>query len=327
MNVLITGGTGSLGHALTSELLKHNWPTKICIYSRGEHKQEEMARKFDDKRLRFFIGDVRDKDRLSLACESSSVIFHAAALKIVPTAEYNPFETVKTNIVGTQNLVWAALNSKYTGNYPKVIAVSTDKAVNPINLYGATKLCAEKIIVAANNIRGNYGPRFSVCRYGNVANSNGSVIPLFRKQIAEGKQLTITHDDMTRFYITLPQAVKFLIHCLDRMHGGEIFVPDMPAMYIKDLALTMMSDYPPEKQWCSVTGTRPGEKFDETIITQEESTNCVYDRKAGIYIINPTNQDKNNSEYLQLTYGAITSGNTRKMSSTEIKEQLNELGQ
>lgn len=288
-NILITGGTGSFGQALVSRLLNNNQFNKIIIYSRDEHKQEKMAEWFDDERLRFFIGDVRDKERLQLALLDADIthVVHAAALKIVPSAEYNPFETLKTNVLGTQNLIDCCTYSYLAPAYRKIILLSTDKACSPINLYGATKLCAEKLITAANNIRGPHGPRFSVVRYGNVANSNGSVIKVFQEQISKGLNLTVTHPDMTRFWITLEQSVDHVLKSFEMMYGGEIFVPDMPAFKVSDLALTMMSEYAPEKKWFHVTGIRPGEKLHETIITKEEFDKCDYDPERKIYIINP----------------------------------------
>lgn len=289
MNVLITGGTGTLGEKLTEFFLSTNWAQRICIYSRGEHRQEQMAQKFKhDERLRFFIGDIRDLPRLSLAMRGIQIVIHTAALKIVPTAEYNPFEAIKTNIMGAQNVIDAALSANEwssAGSYPKVLAISTDKAVNPINLYGATKLCSEKLFIAANNIRGAGGPKFSVARYGNVANSNGSIIPLFKRQIEQGGNPTVTHPDMTRFWITIQEAVHFIINCLDRMCGGDIFVPSMPTFKVTDLALATMKDLPLEKQWFHVTGIRPGEKMHECIITKEEAKNTLYHSPTQTYII------------------------------------------
>lgn len=278
MNILITGGTGSFGQACVKYLLStpHSFSQtgndKIMIYSRDEHKQEKMARELKNldkyERLRFFIGDVRDKDRLRLAVEQSNYIIHAAALKIVPTAEYNPFEYVKTNILGTQNLI--DVTPKAMG--VKVIALSTDKAVNPINLYGATKLCMERMILAANNVHGEFGAKFSVVRYGNVANSNGSVIQVFKEQRDKGLPLTITDPNMTRFWITLEEAVKFVwgkINNID-MKGGEVFIPDMPSFNIIDLARAFTSykqiitPYEEDKS-IKIIGTRPGEKLHEQI--------------------------------------------------------------
>jgi len=330
VNILITGGTGSFGQALTAKLLTMNRWNKIGIYSRDEHKQDLMNKKFNNPKLRFLLGDIRDKDRLTLAIRDYDTIVHAAALKIVPSAEYNPFEYIKTNIMGAQNLVDAAVNGYNIVPYgaQKVIALSTDKAVHPINLYGATKLCAEKIFNAANNIRGPHGPKFSVVRYGNVANSNGSVIPLFMQQLKENKQLTITDDSMTRFWITLDQAVDFVLGCIDRMYGGETFVPDMPAFNIKDLAMVMMASYPPERQWCEVIGIRPGEKLHEEIITEQELCNTDYDGLTKAYVINPSAFEHDGAEYAQALAGKSFTSNgdfTKKFSQEMIKE-LTKLG-
>jgi UDP-N-acetylglucosamine 4,6-dehydratase len=264
LNYLIIGGTGSLGNALVEQLLKVGYDPyfpnyKICIYSRDEHKQEQMARKFSNHAaLRFLIGDIRDKDRLNLAIHGGVThIINAAALKIVPAMEYNPFECLKTNTIGAQNVIDCLCNFGY---YPiKFIQVSTDKAVKPINVYGASKLCAEKLTLAANNITGEMGHRYSVVRYGNVANSNGSVIPLFKKQLAANEPLTITDERMTRFWITLEDAATFVLECLHKMEGGETFIPKMPSFKVTDLARAM-TDKP-----YIVTGIRPGEKLHESI--------------------------------------------------------------
>lgn len=267
LNYLIIGGTGSLGNALVEQLLKQheNYPPniKICIYSRDEHKQETMQRKFNSECLRFFIGDIRDKDRLRLAISQRSGgvthIINAAALKIVPTAEYNPFEYLKTNTMGVQNII--DILQEFYYYKIKFIQVSTDKAVRPINLYGASKFCAEKLVLAANNVQGEYGHAYSVVRYGNVANSNGSVIPLFKKQLANNEPLTITDERMTRFWITLEDAATFVLECLHGdMKGGEVFIPKMPSFKVIDLIKAMDSG-----NWHKVIGIRPGEKLHEDI--------------------------------------------------------------
>lgn len=319
MNILITGGTGTLGQELVRFFLQTRWATRICIYSRGEHRQDQMAQYFNhDERLRFFIGDVRDLPRLTLALRGIDIVIHTAALKIVPTAEYNPFETIKTNVIGAQNVIDACLANSHSGNYPKVLAVSTDKAVNPINLYGATKLCSEKLFIAANNIRGLNGPKFAVARYGNVANSNGSIIPLFRKQIADGKNPTVTHPEMTRYWIDIHTAVMFIISSLDRMSGGEIFVPKMDSFKVMDLALAMMHSWAPEKQYCIITGTRPGEKLHETIITKEESENTLYHIPSESYVIGRKFQDK-------IEYSEIPRGDMTSIDATLTQKQLIEM--
>jgi len=298
MNMLITGGTGSLGKALIANLLELPSFQRICIYSRDEHKQDQVRKLFkDNPKLRFFIGDVRDKDRLSLALKGDiQIVVHAAALKIVPTAEYNPFEAIKTNILGAQNLISACLDmpmALYNPGFPKVLAISTDKAVNPINLYGATKLCSEKLFISANNITGYNGPRFSVCRYGNVANSNGSVIPLFKEQLERKENLTITHDQMTRFWITLGEAVQLVFSSLDLMAGGETFIPKMRAFNVKQLATLMMrqAGYAPENNWPKVIGIRPGEKLHEIIMTREELQKSEYNSQRQLFIIRDKKTD------------------------------------
>lgn len=263
MNLLITGGTGSFGQALVKYLLAKELYDKIVIYSRDEHKQELMKEKFKSDKLRFLIGDVRDKDRLQLAVDNAHDIVHTAALKIVPNAEYDPFEYIKTNIMGSQNLIECAINHKLIGydgatTYPKVIALSTDKAVSPLNLYGATKLTMEKLFIAANNIRGQYGPKFSVVRYGNVFGSNGSVMPLFKRMKEMGAPIPVTDYRMTRFFITLEEAVEFTMNSLNKMQGGEMFIPNMPSFKIIDLASCFDSQI-------TEIGIRPGEKLHEEI--------------------------------------------------------------
>lgn len=324
MNILITGGTGSLGNALVSEFINSPTMERICIYSRDEHKQETMRAKFENNsKLRFFIGDVRDKDRLTLACKNIQIIIHAAALKIVPVGEYNPVEVIKTNVWGAQNVIDAAIDN-CSSIWPKVLLISSDKAVHPINLYGASKLCAEKLFINANNIMGNTGPKFSVARYGNVANSNGSVIPLFQSQIARGENLTITHDQMTRFWITLEEAVNLVKYSLNNMHGGEIFVPEMPSFNIKELALTMMGGYELENQWCRVIGIRPGEKLYEEIITKEEMEKTTLMHQDNVYIINKPN--KAVDPIMPMTK-EITSNseNVHRLTSSELETKLGAL--
>lgn len=272
MNILITGGTGSFGQALVKYLLTKELYDKIVIYSRDEHKQEQMREKFKSDKLRFLIGDVRDKDRLKLSVDDAHHIVHTAALKIVPSAEYNPFEYVKTNILGSQNLIDCCINHTLVNvgggasTYPKVIALSTDKAVSPLNLYGSTKLTMEKLFIAANNIKGEYGPKFSVVRYGNVAGSNGSVIPLFKRMKELGAPMPITDIRMSRFWITLEEAVEFTMNSLAKMQGGETFIPDMPSFKVIDLA-KCFSDKITE------IGIRPGEKLHEEIEIGRSSDN------------------------------------------------------
>ena len=257
--ILITGGTGSFGHKFTAVALKKLKAKRVVIYSRDEFKQYHMGKTFNqDKRLRFFLGDVRDKDRLYRAMEGVDYVIHAAALKQVPALEYNPFEAVRTNIIGGYNVVLAACDNKVK----KVIALSTDKAANPVNLYGATKLCADKVFVAGNNF-GRGKTLLSVVRYGNVAGSRGSVLPLFREQ-AKDKTFTITDERMTRFWITLDQGVDFVIKNFQRMTGGEIFVPKIPSLKVTDLAKALM----PEAK-LKFIGIRPGEKLHEVMVPRE----------------------------------------------------------
>ncbi|MBX1886682.1 UDP-N-acetylglucosamine 4,6-dehydratase (inverting) [Campylobacter peloridis] len=262
-SILITGGTGSFGKTYTKTLLQKYKPKKIIIYSRDELKQFEMARKFNDTCMRYFIGDVRDKERLSVAMKDVDFVIHAAAMKHVPIAEYNPMECIKTNINGAQNVIDACLEN----NVQKCIALSTDKACNPINLYGATKLASDKLFVAANNIAGNSHTKFSVTRYGNVVGSRGSVVPFFKKLISEGaKELPITDERMTRFWISLEDGVNFVLNNFEIMHGGEIFVPKIPSMKITDLAKTMAPNLNHK-----IIGIRAGEKLHEIMISSDDS--------------------------------------------------------
>jgi len=265
LSVLVTGGTGSFGKQFTELMLQRYKPRKLIIFSRDELKQFEMAQTYNDDRLRYFIGDVRDKERLHRAFRGVDVVVHAAALKQVPAAEYNPFEAVKTNILGAQNIIDVAIDQ----GVKKVIALSTDKAANPINLYGATKLCSDKLFVAGNSYAGKGGVRFSVVRYGNVIGSRGSVIPFFKDKMASGK-LPITDPRMTRFWITLDQGVEFVIKCLDICHGGEIFVPRIPSMNIMDLARAVC----PECEYETV-GIRPGEKLHEVMVTEDDARHTI----------------------------------------------------
>ena len=259
--ILITGGTGSFGQAFVAEALKHT-PQTIRVFSRGEHLQWEMARKFDnDDILRFFIGDVRDRDRVYRAVDGANIIIHAAALKQIPVCEYNPFEAVQTNIMGAKNVIDAAIDS----GVEKVLAISSDKACQPINLYGATKLVMEKTLVQANVYTGTHRTRFSCVRYGNVLGSRGSVVPLFLEQKKSGK-LTITDKKMTRFWITLEQGANFVLRCLEMMRGGEIFVPKLPSIRIVDLAEAIAPD-----AYKVCTGIRPGEKLHEVLIPEEDA--------------------------------------------------------
>jgi len=258
-SILITGGSGSFGHAFVKRVLQE-WPARLIIFSRDEQKQDQMQRLFDNPALRFFIGDVRDCHRLEMAMYGVDIVIHAAALKIVPTCEYNPFEAVMTNIHGAENVCRAAM----AAGVPKVMSLSTDKAVNPVNLYGATKLAAEKIFVAANNLSAGRS-QFSVVRYGNVVGSRGSVAPLFKTLHSQRKALTITDQRMTRFWMTLDQAVNFVLSSTQMMQGREIFIPKIPSMHIMDLAEAIA---PGEER--NFTGIRPGEKLHEVLLTEDE---------------------------------------------------------
>ena len=261
--ILITGGTGSFGKMYVKTLLERYKPKKIIIFSRDELKQYEMQQQLNAPCMRYFIGDVRDKERLTQAMNSVDFVIHAAAMKHVPASEYNPTECIKTNINGAENVIHAAL----TNNVKKVIALSTDKAANPINLYGATKLASDKLFVAANNMSGGHQTLFSVVRYGNVAGSRGSVVPFFEKLINDGaKEIPITHKDMTRFWITLQDGVDFVLKNFARMLGGEIFVPKIPSMRITDLADAMAPNLP-----IKIVGIRPGEKMHEIMCPADDS--------------------------------------------------------
>ncbi|WP_102107865.1 UDP-N-acetylglucosamine 4,6-dehydratase (inverting) [Oceaniglobus roseus] len=262
-NILITGGTGSFGKKYVEHILRDHTPNKVIIFSRDELKQFEMAQVFDAPCMRYFIGDVRDGARLKEAMDGVDFVIHAAALKQVPAAEYNPFEAVKTNIHGAQNVIEAALAAEVD----RVIALSTDKAANPVNLYGATKLASDKLFVAANNMVGSRRTRFAAVRYGNVVGSRGSVVPFFRRLLDEGAtELPITHPDMTRFMITLDQGVQFVLKNFTRMQGGEIFVPKIPSMRMTDLAEAMAPGLPQK-----IVGIRPGEKLHEVMCPADDS--------------------------------------------------------
>ena len=265
--ILLTGGTGSFGQKFVEVVLKNYSPRAVRIFSRDELKQYEMMQVFNHHpKLRFFIGDIRDPNRLSRAMDGADIVIHAAALKQVPLCEYNPFEAVQTNIIGAENVINAAINHDIS----HVMAISTDKAVNPVNLYGATKMCMEKLVVAGNSYVGRLRQtRLSCTRYGNVVGSRGSVIPVFRKQKSTGT-LTITDGRMTRFWMTLEQGVRFVINCTERMQGGEVFIPKIPSMKILDLAHCMAPE-------CRIkyTGIRPGEKIHECLLTEDESRHAM----------------------------------------------------
>ncbi len=274
--VLVTGGTGSFGKQFVEIMLQECHPAKLIVFSRDELKQHEMrVAGLDHPDLRYFIGDVRDVERLRRAMHGVTVVVHAAALKQVPACEYNPMEAIKTNILGSSNVIEAALDA----GVKQVLALSTDKAVNPVNLYGATKLAAEKLFVQSNSYAAGTRTRFSCVRYGNVVGSRGSVVPVFIRQRQTGK-LTITDDRMTRFWLTLDQGVRFVIHCIEQMQGGEVFVPKIPSTRIIDLARVIA----PEAEY-DIVGIRPGEKLHEVLISEDESRSTV--EREEMFIVKP----------------------------------------
>ncbi len=273
--VFVTGGTGSFGRAFIKRTLEKAKPKKIIIFSRDEWKQSEMAKEFAHPCLRWFIGDVRDRNRLFRGMEGADIVIHAAALKQIPVCEYNPFEAIKTNVIGAENVIDAAIDL----GVKQVVALSTDKAVNPINLYGATKLCAEKMFVQGNTYAATHKTRFSCVRYGNVVGSRGSVVPLFKEQREKGL-LTLTDKEMTRFWITLKESVDLVATALTQMNGGEIFVPKIPSMKIVDLAQAMAPGVKIKD-----IGIRPGEKLHETLITEDEAPYTW--EFPGYYVIQP----------------------------------------
>tara|TARA_Y100000741_G_C18226799_1_gene548161 strand:- start:315 stop:1301 length:987 start_codon:yes stop_codon:yes gene_type:complete len=314
-NILITGGTGSFGRACVKHILKNFKPNKLVIFSRDELKQFEMAQELQKTNsknncLRFFLGDVRDKDRLDLALKDINYVIHAAALKQVPAAEYNPMEFVKTNIIGAENIIFASINNKVE----RVISLSTDKAANPINLYGATKLAADKLFIAANNLsRGK--PIFSSVRYGNVLGSRGSVVPFFKSYRENKSQsIPITDINMTRFFISLKDSVKFVLNSLNLMKGGEIFVPKIPSVKIVDLAKAIV---PNRKH--KIIGVRPGEKIAEVLITKDESKNTL--EFTNHYVINSEifgNHNKNKYKLKDFEYNSLM--NKHFLNEKQIKK-------
>lgn len=316
-SVLITGGTGSFGKKFIQVMLQDYHPKRLVVFSRDELKQHEMrVAGFNDDSLRYFIGDVRDKDRLYRAFRGIDVVVHAAALKQVPACEYNPIEAINTNINGARNIVDAALDC----GVQRVLAMSTDKATAPVNLYGATKAVAEKLFVQANSYRGTEGARFSCVRYGNVVGSRGSVVPLFKEQRKTGK-VTITDPRMTRFWITLEQGVRFVISCIEMMHGGEVFVPKLPSMNIMDLARVLAPD-------CEIAdiGIRGGEKLHEAMVTEDEArqTLDIGDR----YVIQPAHpwwSEANWAEGKKLPDGFAYASNTNDwwLTSEGLMEMVN----
>src|SRR3989338_2145725 len=308
-SVLITGGTGSFGRKCTEIILKNYKPEKLIIFSRDELKQFEMSQIFKEEEypcLRYFIGDVRDKDRLCRAFYGVDYIIHAASLKHVPLSERNPFEAVKTNVLGAENIINAAIDCEVK----RVIALSTDKAANPVNLYGATKLCSDKLFVAGNSYSGYHGTRFSVVRYGNVVGSRGSVIPFFKKMKGTGT-LPITDPRMTRFWITLEQGVKFVLRCLELMDGGEVFVPKIPSMNIMELAKAIASECKHE-----IVGIRPGEKLHEVMITEDDARHTL--ELENYYIVEPEFKWWSNKKHM-VNGGVSVPENFRYASNTNDK--------
>jgi UDP-N-acetylglucosamine 4,6-dehydratase len=289
-SVLVTGGTGSFGRQFVRAVLERYKPRRLVVFSRDELKQFEMQQQFTAPCMRFFIGDVRDRERLEQAMRGVDIVIHAAALKQVPAAEYNPTECVKTNVHGAENVIAAAISNEVD----RVIALSTDKAANPINLYGATKLVSDKLFIAGNNIAGGHRTRFAVVRYGNVVGSRGSVVPLFRKLLSEGAaELPVTDSRMTRFWITVEQGVAFVLRNLERMQGGEIFVPKIPSARITDLAEAIAPGTP-----IRIIGIRPGEKLHEVMCPQDDSHLTLefldhYVIQPAIQFVTPINHARN----------------------------------
>lgn len=324
-SILITGGTGSFGRRYVRTILERYQPRKLIIYSRDELKQFEMEQEFHQKCMRYFIGDVRDRERLIQAMNGVDFVIHAAALKQVPAAEYNPMECIKTNIHGAENVIHAAL----VNDVAKVIALSTDKAANPINLYGATKLVSDKLFVAANNLAGGHDTRFAAVRYGNVVGSRGSVVPIFRKRIEDGADhLPITDIGMTRFWITLQQGVDFVLRNFHRMHGGEIFVPKIPSVRVVDVAKAMAPALPHR-----IVGIRPGEKLHEVMCPADDAHLTL--EFEDHYVIKPSIQFSGPVEFACNRLGEtgnsvepgfeFHSGRNRRFLSIEEIVELNEI--
>ncbi len=316
-SVLVTGGTGSFGKKFIEMMLEEYHPARIIVYSRDELKQHEMRTSgFDHPSLRYFIGDVRDQQRLARAFHSVDIVVHAAALKQVPACEYNPSEAIKTNILGSNNVIEAALEA----GVKKVLALSTDKAVNPVNLYGATKLAAEKLFVQSNAYAAGTATRFSCVRYGNVVGSRGSVVPLFIRQRSCG-QVTITDERMTRFWISLEQGVRFVIRCIEQMQGGEVFVPKIPSMKMVDLAQAIAPDCE-----IQVIGIRPGEKLHEVLINEDEARTTV--EMPDMFVVQPAEalwfghawQDKGTSLPDGFRYGS--NNNNQWLTIEQIREMI-----
>jgi len=325
-SILVTGGTGSFGNAFVAAVAERYKPKKLIVYSRDEMKQYEMAQHFTQQRypfIRYFIGDVRDRDRLEMAMRDVDYVIHAAALKHVPAAEYNPFECIHTNVMGAENVVRAAIRA----GVKRVVALSTDKAANPVNLYGASKLASDKIFVAANSLAGGDGTRFAVVRYGNVVGSRGSVLPLFRRLLANGaKSLPITDPRMTRFWITLGQGVDFVLSSLALMEGGEIFVPKIPSMKMVDLATAIAPGVPHE-----IVGIRPGEKLHEVMITSDDARNTL--ELEDRYVIAPAfpfwtrdHLDRNGAARVADEFRYASDGNSEWLTAESLGRMLKSAG-
>ena len=323
LTILVTGGTGSFGRAFTDIVLREYRPKRLVVFSRDELKQHEMRQLYpddDESPMRYFIGDVRDRDRLYRAFHDVDIVVHAAALKQVPACEYNPIEAIRTNIDGARNVVDAALNA----GVKKVVALSTDKAVNPVNLYGATKLCAEKLFVQSNAYTGTYGTRFSCVRYGNVVGSRGSVIPVFLEQRKTGR-ITITDPRMTRFWLTIQQGVRLVLQCMEQMHGGEVFVPKIPSMSLMDLAKAIAPD-------CEVNeiGIRPGEKLNEVLVSVDEARHTL--ELEDVYVIQPAHpwwktEPWPDAKPLPDGFEYTSDKNSQWLSEDELKQLVAELGE
>ena len=320
-SILITGGTGSFGKAFLDRVLTIHNPARVVIFSRDELKQYEMRQTWgDDPRVRFFLGDIRDRDRLNMALRGVDYVVHAAALKQVDTAEYNPMEYVKTNILGSENVIQASLDA----GVKKVVALSTDKASSPVNLYGATKLTADKLFISSNHYAVDGGTRFSVVRYGNVMGSRGSVIPFFRNLAASGQPLPITDARMTRFWITLPQAVDFVIDSFSDMSGGELYVPRIPSMKVVDLAEAIAPGAP-----LVDIGIRPGEKLHEEMISTEDARRTV--KRADRYVVQPTlamwgGFKESAGETVPEDFAYTSDNNDQWLDVPQLRAMLDELG-
>ena len=318
-SILITGGTGSFGKAFLSRVLEAHNPARVAVYSRDELKQYEMRQTYgDDPRIRFFIGDIRDRERLEMAMHGVDYVVHAAALKQVDTAEYNPMEYVKTNILGSENVMLAAIDA----GVKKVVALSTDKASSPVNLYGATKLTADKLFISGNHYSYARGTKFAVVRYGNVMGSRGSVIPFFRTLAERGEPLPITDLRMTRFWITLPQAVEFVIDSFEATDGGELYVPRIPSMHVTDLAKAIS----PGAELLEV-GIRPGEKLHEEMISPEDSRRTI--RQSDRYVVGPTLAEWTYrvppGEPVPDGFSYTSDSNDLWLSVTQLREMINKL--